>query len=348
MNRSVRVVALTGEGTATELLNESEYTKNWSLDPTEVRALRTSSGVDVLVTDNARATFIQKDASTVSLVGLQQTNNLDLHVLGFAPLQPSPLALYYQGDETKAANETLTAFDVASMAKTTRVFAAPVSLTLVSSGSVAWLAAERLDLATDCQDSGQTQSCSGGAAAVPIYTCTWHLDVWKVSAASALQGSPLATVDVPASISQRCDDKTPAGLATFTSTLGMGAGFGAHHALAIDPTNDALAIVVQRASMPGSPGVQLEMMDTSGKRSITGITASLSAINASSWLAVRAGRIFVCGDSRCAVGDSSGGTSFSFDASLDLLSAQGILLPSDGIGLLGGSAPSLQTLSCKH
>ncbi len=348
LNRLVRLVALTSSGSSSELLNETEYNKNWSFDPTEVQALRTNSGVAVLVTDNAQATILQKDGSTVTVVGLQQTSNLDLHLLGFAPLSSGPLALYYQGDDTKAANETLTVLDITSMQKTTRVFSGPVNLSLVSSEAGAWLAAERLDLAKDCQDSGQVQTCSGGAPSVPVYSCTWHLDLWSVSSASVLQGAPLTTLDVPASISQRCDDMTPAGLATFSSTLGTGAGFAAHHAMAIDPVSNALAVVLQRASMPGAPGVQFEMVNASGARAVTGVTAAVSATNASSWLAVRASRIFMCGDHRCAVGDASGGTSFTLDASLDLLGASGVMLLPDGIGLLGGTSPSLQTLSCTH
>lgn len=81
---------------------------------------------------------------------------------------------------------------------------------------------------------------------------------------------------------------------------------------------------------------------------VSGLTAAVSAINASSWLAVRAGRLFLCGDRRCAVGDASGNHSFTFDASLDLLSARGILLLPDGIGLIGSSMPSLQEISCQH
>jgi hypothetical protein len=190
------------------------------------------------------------------------------------------------------------------------------------------------------------QACSGGSPSVPIYSCTWHLDLWLATSASALTGDPLATIDVPASISPRCGDDTPFGLATFVSVLGTGAGFGAHHALAIDPTDETLAVIVQRAESAGSPGVQFERLDGNGQHLLSGLTASLSALNASSWLATRAGRVFVCGDYRCAVGDTSGGSSFKFDASINLLSARGVLLLPNGIGLLGDIPPSLQVLTC--
>ena len=346
VNRSIRLVELDANGGMEQLLDEAEYKKNWSLDPTEVRAARRGTELDALVTDNAQMTLLRKRGGTVEVSGLERTSYMDLHVLGVAA--KSGLALYFKGDDTKALEETLSVVDMESLNPVTRTFKGPASLTVTSDASGAWLAAERLELDSDCSATGQMQNCSGGAAAVPIYNCTWHLDVWSTSSSDALQGPPLTTIDVPATISPNCDDSTPAGLATFPSTLGTGPGFGAHHALAIDPTDNTLAVAVQRAMGTGSPGVQFEKIASDGKRIFTGITAAVSAINASSWLAVRAGRIFLCGDYRCAVGDASGGHSFMFAASLDLLSARGIVLLPDGIGLIGNSTPSLQQLACQH
>jgi hypothetical protein len=190
------------------------------------------------------------------------------------------------------------------------------------------------------------QNCSGGPAPVPIYNCTWHLDVWSAVSADALQGQPLLTIDVPAAIAATCGDSAPASLATLPAALGRGAGFSAHHALAIDPTDNTLAVALQ-VQVGGSPGVQFEKITATGMRPISGVTASVSAFNASSWLATRAGRIFLCGDYNCAVADASGGKSFKLDQTLNMVDTRGVLLLPDGIGLLGGLTPSLQELSCK-
>lgn len=77
------------------------------------------------------------------------------------------------------------------------------------------------------------------------------------------------------------------------------------------------------------------------------MTAAVSTVNANSWLAGRAGRIFLCGGYNCAVADASAGKAFKLDQTLDLLDTRGVLLLPDGVGLIGGLSPSLQEVSCK-
>src|SRR5262249_30275127 len=121
VNRSIRLIAVDTAGVSRELLNESEYKKTWPFDPTEVFAIETPDGVDMLVSDNATAALVHKAGGSVSVVGLGDTSYMDLHVLGFGPASFGLLAFVYQGE----SKQTLRVLNVDTMATTTRDFAGP-------------------------------------------------------------------------------------------------------------------------------------------------------------------------------------------------------------------------------
>jgi len=349
ISRSVRLMAIDHAGVASELLNESEYTRNWSFDPTGVTAIRRSDGVDVLVSDDAHVTLIHKQGSTVTVTPLAETNYLDLHVLGFAPTSSGVLAMYWKGDRATGTDETLTAVDTLSMQKTTRVFHGDSGLVSVPSATGAWLTAERLDFASDCQPTGETVNCGGGTPAVPSSTCTWHLDVWNVKDTSFASADALVTFDVPATISARCDDDTPAGLATYPNTLGSGFGVGSHHAATLDQSTQGLALALQRPTAPNMRGVQFELLDASATRVIDGTTAPLPAGDSQSWLAVRGGNLFMCSGDVCAMSNANTATGFKFSSSPTTVSVDGVALRPNGLALVGGingNALMQQSVNC--
>ncbi len=351
LSDSIRLLAVDKNGGASELLNESEYTPNWSFTPTEVVAIQNGDAVDVLVTDNADAALIHKQGTQVTLTPLAQTDFMDLHVLGFAPTASGTLAMYWKGDQSTGTDETLTVLDISSMQKTTRTFHGASGLVLTPHATGAWLSAERLDFDTDCQATGDTMSCGGGTDPVPTSTCTWHVDVWNVTSNSFTTADPLATFDAPATISARCSDSTPAGLATYPSSLGSGLGIGPHHAAALDQDTQGLALALQLLTMPNMRGVQFELLGPSGDPSIAGTTASLPVGNSQSWLAVRAGDVFMCSGDECAMSNASAATSFRFSSAAMSVSVDAVALRADGLALIGGinGNPLLrQLVSCQH
>jgi hypothetical protein len=79
--------------------------------------------------------------------------------------------------------------------------------------------------------------------------------------------------------------------------------------------------------------------------------ASLPAGNSQSWLAVRAGNLFICSGDECAMSNASAATSFRFSSAPMTVSVEGVALRPDGLALVGGinGNPLLQQLvSCKH
>jgi hypothetical protein len=344
---NLRLMAVGQDGSSTELLNETEYRGTWTSDLSEVTALRRSDGVDLLVSDNNHVAIIHKQSTTVTVTELDNSTYLDLHALGLAPTASGMLALYWKG-KTDGTDQTLTVYDVTTQKKWTRTFHGPSSMLSVAHSTGAWLTAERLNLATDCQDTGQTVNCAGGFAPVPSYACTWHLDVWNVTDTSVATADPLATFDVPATISPRCNDKTPAGLATYLPSFGWGTGFGLAHAIVLDPSDQALAIALYQKATTGS-GVRFEMLDLSGKRLIDGTTASLMIGNQLSWMTVLANHVFICGGDQCSMSDAMTATAFEFPYQSDTVDPRGTVFTRDGVGLVGlsnGNTARIQQVHC--
>jgi hypothetical protein len=343
---SVRMLALDPDGAATELLNETEYQKNWPFDPDTVFALRRSDGVDVLVTDHTDAAFIHKQGTATTLTALGTTTVMDLEVLGFAPTTSGTLAMY-----TKASSFTV--LDTATMQKTPRPPRGDGGFLVVPHSTGAWLTAERLDLATDCQDTGEVMTCGGGEPSVPRYACTWHVDVWNVKDTSFIDAEPLVTFDLPATISPYCGDDTPAGLATLRSDVGFGFGIGRHHAATLDQRTQGLALAFQYPQPSGTAGIALALIDQAGTRIIDRTTAALTATNGDSWLAVRADRLFMCGRTDCAMSDATTATAFRlpYEVGGTAVGARGVTLTPNGVRLIGtvnGNPLMSQLLNCTH
>jgi hypothetical protein len=337
VDRSVRLVGIGADGTATELLNEMEYKRGWPFDPTELVAYRTSDGIELLVTDNANLALVSKHGSVVTSVGLADTSYMDLHVVGFVPTASGVLAVYFKGDPMNATPATLSAYDPTTQETATRTLQNDATPVITTHDKGAWLTTERLDLASDCQDSGDVVKCGGGEPDEPAYDCTWHLDVWSATDASFMTAEPLATLDAPANLSRRCGDDMPAGLSTYLYTMGDGIGFGGHHATAVDEKTGALAIAIQQSLGAGSPGVKFVMLDGTGQRLIDGTLAPLNGINESSWMAVLGGNPFICGSDECAMSVNGAGMGFRFPYSSDALSfPDAALHRPNGLGLLGG------------
>ena len=352
-NRSIRLLAIDQSGNPSELINESEYQKNWFFEPEEVAAfVDTDGAVNLLVTDNADAGLIRKQGSTVSLTPLAETNFMDLHVLGFAHTASGVLAMYWKGDRATGTDEVLTAFDPMNGQQTTRTFHGDSGLVSITTATGAWLTAERLDTSVDCTPTGQTLDCGGGETPVPSSHCTWHLDVWNVTDKSFATADPAVTFDIPATISPRCSDSTPLGLATYSSTLGRAPGVGSHHIAALDQKTQGLALGIQRPLSAGMPGVQFELLDRTAKRTIDGTSAPLESLGDATWLAVRAGNLFLCSGDYCAMSTGSAATAFKFSSSqaMTVSVSQAALRP-DGmllIGSINGNPVIQQHVSCAH
>jgi hypothetical protein len=348
----VRLIAVDASGSATELLNETEYQKTWYFDPTQIIAFRRNDGVDVLVTDNADAALIHKQGTTVTVTALDDTSYMDLHVLGFAPTAAGMLAMYWKGDASTGTDETLTVLDTTSMEKTTRTFHGASGLLSTPSATGAWLSAERLDFASDCQTTGQTFDCGGGTPAVPSSSCTWHLDVWNIADKSFVTADPLLSLDVPATIAARCDDSTPAGLATYSSLFDLGLGLAGHHMATLDQHTQGLGLAMQAPIAAGMDGIQFELLSPTGSRIIDGTSSALRATSARYWLAARAENLFICGDDDCAMSNATSATAIHFPL-MDALtvSAEAVALRPDGLALVGSinGNPLMQELvSCTH
>jgi hypothetical protein len=351
-NKGLRLLAIDRDGTASELINETEYRPTWSFEPEEVFAFVGPNTVDLLVTDHADVALVHKQGTTVTITPLDETNFMDLHVLGFAQTASGMLALYWKGDRATGTDEILTAFDPSSMQKTTRTFHGDSGLVSITSASGAWLTAERLDATTDCQPTGQMIDCGGGETPVPSSDCTWHLDVWNITDKSFATADPALTVAIPATISPRCSDSTPLGLATYSTMFGDGPGVGSHHVTALDQRTQGLALAIQRPKGPGAPGLQFELLDASAKQVIDGTTTAFDSTEIGTWLAVRAGNLFLCSGDDCAMSTGSAASAFRFSLSQSMtVDARQVALRGDGLTLIGsinGNPLLQQHVSCLH
>ncbi|HVV50698.1 MAG TPA: hypothetical protein VHO06_13615 [Polyangia bacterium] len=348
INRSVRLVSATPDGTAEVLLDETTYQASWSFDPTNVVALRRTDGVDVLVSDDSFVVLVRKQGSSVRVVQLAQTDESDLTAMALAAGSNGTVAVFQEGHDTYGTNQKITAVDVdpliaaagatpanisiaqqvSGMALASRTFPAPAGALAVATPTQIWLTVERLDAATDCQDTGQTATCTGGNPAVPWLDCSWHLDAFKLGSGADLQSAPTATVDSEVFTHQACGSSTPVSTGSATSYTPV-----------VDPATGQLGLALDYAPTQTSAGLQFTVLGSSG----TPLFASLNEVVPFSgpggfFTLVRGGHFFYCiGTSldafTCWAAASSGLTSFSVP--FDQI-ARGAVQTPTGVGIVEG------------
>lgn len=322
-NRSVRVVSATPNGTAQVLLDETTYQKSWSFDPTDVLAIRRSDGVDVLVSDDSHVVLVRKQDSSVRVVELANTNESDLTAMALTNGSAGTLAVFQEGHDTYGTTQKVTAVDVdpliaaagttpanislaqqiSSMSQASRSFTGPAGAAAVSTPSQVWLTIKRLNATTDCQDTGQTATCSGGNPAVPWLDCASHVDAFKLQKGADLQAAPIATVDGRAVTHQACSDATPVNANSVA------------YVAAVDPATAQLGIALSYQPTQTASGLQFALISPSGAKLIDGVNETQpSSGGQSSWTIVRSGHLFVCStngvSATCWVATPSSATSF--------------------------------------
>jgi hypothetical protein len=326
VNRSIRLVSATPDGTAEVLLDETTYQPSWSFDPTDVVALRRADGVDVLVSDDSFVVLVRKQGSSVRVVQLAQTNESDLTAMALTAGTNGTVAVFQEGHDTYGTNQKITAVDVDSliaaagatpanisiaqqvsgMAQANRSFPSPAGALAVATPTQIWLTVERLNATTDCQDSGQTAACTGGAPAVPWLDCTWHLDAFKLGSGADLQSAPTATVDSEVFTHQACGSNTP-----------VTAGSGTSYTPAVDPATGQLGLALDYTPTQTSAGLQFTLLGSSGTPLFAGLNEVVPAGGPGGFFGlVRGGHFFYCFGSSldaftCWNAASSGLTSFS-------------------------------------
>jgi hypothetical protein len=196
---------------------------------------------------------------------------------------------------------------VSGMTQASRSFTAPAGAVAVATPTQVWLTVERLNAASDCQDSGQTAACTGGSPAVPWLDCTWHLDAFKLRSSADLQSVPTATVDSPVFTHQTCGSSTPVNTSSTAS-----------YASAVDPATGQLGLALDYAPTLTSSGLQFTLLDSSGAPLFGNLNeVTLSGGPGGLWALVRGGHFFYCFGSSldaftCWAAASSGLTSFDF------------------------------------
>jgi hypothetical protein len=362
-DRLVRIVRASPDGTTEVLLGETEYTPNWSFSPSAILALRTPDGIDVLLDDDSGVSIVRKRGATVSVVELMYTSYLDIDVLALAQGAAGPLAVYSRGEDPQRvvvvdleqvlASDTIPTGDrVLAIDQASPTFPAPAGLMVAPADGAIWLGVERLDLAQDCTDTGQTTSC--GDAEIPVLSCTWHVDLYRVTGAGPLP-IPVMTLPSPAEVS-RCDelDPTSSGLATLRRAVRNGRGI-AHHSLAVDPVTQRLALALQTNDLTNGAAadtvdIDLGSFDSSGAPLFDAPPLRSSLAGESGFLATKDGVIVYCSDEDCAQVNATGSSRWNLMSSD--FDALGVVPLPDGIGLIGDASPtspapvSLLRLTC--
>ena len=375
VNRSVRVVSATAAGTSQVLLDDTAYQRAWAFDPASVVALRRSDGVDVLVSDDSNVVLVRKKGPAITVVTLAQSDNSDLWAMALSAGSSGTLAVFGRGKDRAGSPLAVTAVDVdpfvsmtnpspsvaqqiAQMPQATRTFPPPSGAVAAATPTQIWLTTERINPTTDCHDTGQVATCSGGNPSVPWLDCTWHVDAFRLTKGSDLQAAPVATVDGRAYVHVNCGDTSPVSQLDINENLGFGANISGDHGAAVDPATSQLGLVLTYQSSPTMKGLQFALIDPSGSLPINGVVQvisdpSISISNSSSWVAARGGHVFYgAGGLPPSPMWMASATSATMSL-LDFESVYGTTQLADGIGLVGpmnnpDTSAWLQPLACTH
>jgi hypothetical protein len=347
LNRAVRVVAIQPDGSTSQLLGETEYTRQWSFNPVRVIAMRTSGVLDLLVSDDADVELVRKDGSTVTWFGLAWTNNMDLtaqalgtagenRIAGFTRgTDPETLALVDIDAVTKNGPKGTDLSDAVNQwvknARSSRDFGAPGNFNAAPSPTGLWLTAERLDTVTECAATGSTVACGAGAS-IETYDCNWHLDAWHLSSAPSL-ASPTATLDARMRITPACTDVNIRDLGHADLAFRQ-RGVSRNHAIAVDPVTSRLAIAMDEYLGARNWDIRVLLLDPSGDRVLDVTVPSDNPMYwSSAWLYTRSDRVWLCYGTKCVVIDATGTTDFAIAD--PPFSVEAVMAQSNGLMLVG-------------
>ena len=356
------------------MLDETTYQPTWGFDWRAAVALRRSDGVDVLVSDRYSVVLVHRQGSKVSVITLAESSHGDLTAMALALGSSGTLAMFGRGEDVAGSPEAVIAVDVdpflamvnpypsiakqiSAMPQAARIFTPTAGANAIATPTAIWLTTERLDPATDCHDTGQTEFCGGGQPAVSLLDCTWYLDIFRLTKGADLQAAALATITGHAFVQPECGATRSVDPHDTMKGVGMGLGMSNNHGAGVDLVTSQLGVVLNYQTSLTTAGLQFALIDPSGHLSIDGVKylfpePTFSIGTAYAWTGARSGHVFYCvGElpGYCWTADAAAVSTFA----LDVGHYWGTVRLPDGFGLIESmnnpdTSAWLQPLTCVH